>query len=157
MTIELWGSCYLAIRRLSSNSTCNFKSNARGRTECFKASELWQYVQRKTLTTNTPVRVLGDIPFENFAKQLLLLGDGKFPTESASDLISIPSHFYVSVPSLKELMRYVFQDSSNKYKYYHWLCERAIVTPKNEKVNKINDIILKKLPENSITCKSVDG
>ncbi|GBN38977.1 hypothetical protein AVEN_27653-1 [Araneus ventricosus] len=32
---------------------------------CFKASELWQYVQRKTLTTNVRVHVLGDIPFEN--------------------------------------------------------------------------------------------
>ncbi|GBM79771.1 hypothetical protein AVEN_229698-1 [Araneus ventricosus] len=123
---------------------------------CLKASELWQYVQRKSLTTNIRVSVLGDIPSENFTKQLLSLGDGKFPTKSASDLISIPSDFCVSVPSLKELMRHVFLDISNKYKDHHFLCERAILAPKNENVAKINEIILKKLPGNSITYKSVD-
>ncbi|GBN54375.1 hypothetical protein AVEN_77025-1 [Araneus ventricosus] len=68
--------------------------------ECFKSSELWKYVQRKTLTTDMRVHVLGDIPSEIFAKQLLSLRDGKFPTESVPDLTSILSDFCVSVPSL---------------------------------------------------------
>ncbi|GBM88012.1 hypothetical protein AVEN_185944-1 [Araneus ventricosus] len=107
--------------------------------------------------TKTRVLVLGDIPFENFAQQLLGRSDGKFPTESSLDLNSIPSVFFcVLVPSLK-LMRHVFLDISNKYKEHHWLCERPILAPKNENVNKINEIILKKLPGNSITYKSVDS
>ncbi|GBN80406.1 hypothetical protein AVEN_171953-1 [Araneus ventricosus] len=88
---------------------------------CLKASELCQYVQRKTSSTKMRVRVLGDIPSENFAKQLLSLGDGIFPTQSASDLISISSDFCVSVSSSKELMQHVFPDISNKYKDHHWL------------------------------------
>ncbi|GBM18603.1 hypothetical protein AVEN_110275-1 [Araneus ventricosus] len=96
-------------------------------------------------------------PFENFSKQLLSLGDAKFPTESASDLDSIPSDFCVSVPSLKELMRDVFSDISNKYKDHHWLRERGSLDPKNENVNKTNEIILKKLPGNSVTYKFVDS
>ncbi|GBM49324.1 hypothetical protein AVEN_199035-1 [Araneus ventricosus] len=47
-----------------SRATPEYELNA-----CFKASEFWQYVQRKTLTMR--VRVLCDITFENFAKQLL--------------------------------------------------------------------------------------
>ncbi|GBM33809.1 hypothetical protein AVEN_76180-1 [Araneus ventricosus] len=54
-------------------------------------------------------------------------------------------------------MRHVFPDVSNNYKDYYWLYERAIVAPKNENVNKINEIIRKKLPGNSITYKSVDA
>ncbi|GBM62124.1 hypothetical protein AVEN_6494-1 [Araneus ventricosus] len=103
------------------------------------------------------VRVLGEIPFENFTKQLLSLGDGKVPTELTSDLISIPSDFCVPVTSLKELTRHVFPDISNKYRDYNWLCERAILALKNENVNIINEIILKNLPGNFITYKSVDA
>ncbi|GBM86449.1 hypothetical protein AVEN_108458-1 [Araneus ventricosus] len=40
---------------------------------CLKASELCQYVQRKTLATKMRVRVIGDISSENIAKQLLSL------------------------------------------------------------------------------------
>ncbi|GBN08300.1 hypothetical protein AVEN_133797-1 [Araneus ventricosus] len=123
----------------------------------FKASELWQYVQRITLTNNMRVHVLGDISYENFAKQLLSLGEGKLPTKYASDLFSIQSDFCVSIPSLKELIRHVFPVISNKYKDHHWLCERAILAPKNENVNKMNEIILQKLPENSITYKFVEA
>ncbi|GBM47194.1 hypothetical protein AVEN_271257-1 [Araneus ventricosus] len=103
------------------------------------------------------VRVLGDISSENFEKELLSLGEGKFPPKFASDLISISFDFCVSVPSLNELIRHVFPDISNKYKDCHWLCERVILAPGNENVNKINENIPKKLPGNSITYKSVDA
>ncbi|GBN18466.1 hypothetical protein AVEN_262556-1 [Araneus ventricosus] len=103
------------------------------------------------------VHILGDIPSENFTKQILSLGDGKFPTKAASDLVSIPSDFCGSVPTLRELMRHVFPDISNKYKNHHWLCERKILAPKNENINKINDIILKELQRNSTTYKSIDA
>ncbi|GBO30133.1 hypothetical protein AVEN_171221-1 [Araneus ventricosus] len=103
------------------------------------------------------VRVLGYISSEDFAKELLILVEGKFPTKSASDLISIPFDFCVSVPSLNELIRHVFPEISYKYKDHRWLSERAILAPENENVNKINENILKKVPGNSITYKSVDA
>ncbi|GBN89752.1 hypothetical protein AVEN_72256-1 [Araneus ventricosus] len=55
---------------------------------CLKASELWEYAQWITVTTNMRVHVLGDISSENFGK-LLSLGEEKLPTKSASDLLSI--------------------------------------------------------------------
>ncbi|GBO34909.1 hypothetical protein AVEN_11323-1 [Araneus ventricosus] len=75
---------------------------------CLKASELWQYVQRITLTIRA--HILGDISSENFAKQLLRLSEGKLPTKDASDLFSISFDFCVSVPSLKDLIRHVIPD-----------------------------------------------
>ncbi|GBM04361.1 hypothetical protein AVEN_155190-1 [Araneus ventricosus] len=89
--------------------------------------------------------------------EIASLSDGKFPTKSASDLISIPSEFCVPVPYLQELIRHVFPDISNKYKDPHWLCERAVLAPKNENVNKINNVFLKKLPGNTSTYKSVNA
>ncbi|GBO09072.1 hypothetical protein AVEN_62584-1 [Araneus ventricosus] len=103
------------------------------------------------------VRVLGYISSEDFAKELLSLGERKFPTKSASDLISVPFYFCVSVPSLNELIRHVFPDISNKYKNHPWLSERAILAPEKENVNKINESIFKKLPGNSVTYKFVDA
>ncbi|GBM01515.1 hypothetical protein AVEN_209322-1 [Araneus ventricosus] len=58
-----------------------------------KTLELWQYVQRKTLTTKMRSFILSNIPPESFAKQSSNLGDEKFPTKFVSDLISIQSDF----------------------------------------------------------------
>ncbi|GBL69566.1 hypothetical protein AVEN_32797-1 [Araneus ventricosus] len=99
------------------------------------------------------VQVLGDISSENFAKNTLILGEGKLPTKLASDLFSIPSDFCVSVPSFKDLIRHV----SNKYKDHHWVCELAILAPKNENINKIIESLLKKLSGNFITYKFPDA
>ncbi|GBO09511.1 hypothetical protein AVEN_204365-1 [Araneus ventricosus] len=51
---------------------------------CLKALELWQYVQRITLTSNIRAHIMGDFSSENFAKQLLSFGEGKLPTKDAS-------------------------------------------------------------------------
>ena len=43
------------------------------------------------------------------------------------------------------------------YKDLNWLCERAILAPKNDIVNIINDHVMKQLPEQVMTYKSVDS
>jgi len=48
---------------------------------CVKKSYLWDSVIVKHLYTNMRVYLCGDQAAEQFADQLLAIGDGKFPTD----------------------------------------------------------------------------
>jgi hypothetical protein len=50
----------------------------------------------------------------------------------------------------------VFPEILNNYKNHKWLCERAILTPKNDSVNHINSQIQIELPVTTTTYKSID-
>ncbi|KAG8235349.1 hypothetical protein J437_LFUL015858 [Ladona fulva] len=52
----------------------------------FKASHIWTKVIKKALTTNMGVRQQGDESSDKFAKQLLCLGEGKFPSDPMAGL-----------------------------------------------------------------------
>jgi hypothetical protein len=73
---------------------------------CIKASYLWRYVKKMTLTTNMRVHLLGDTTAHNFANQLLKLGNGEFPTDPTSNMISFPPDFCHVVSSYTK--RYAF-------------------------------------------------
>jgi hypothetical protein len=123
---------------------------------CIKASYLWRYVQKMTLSTNMRVHLLGDTTAQNFANQLLKLGNGEFPTDPTSNMISLPQDFCHVVSSVKEIVENVFPDIVNNYKNPKWLCERAILAPKNENINYINTQIQNELPGTRTTYKSID-
>ena len=74
---------------------------------CLKASYLWQYVQKFTLTTNMRVHLQQDASSVIFLKQLLDLGNGKFPIDAATKCISFPSNFCTIVPSIEQLIQNV--------------------------------------------------
>jgi ATP-dependent DNA helicase PIF1 len=50
----------------------------------------------------------------------------------------------------------MFPNIRNHFKDHKWLCERAILAPKNNSVNAINLQIQQQLPEETISYKSVD-
>jgi hypothetical protein len=61
-------------------------------------------------------------------------------------MISFPPDFCHVVSSVQEIVENVFPDIVNNYNNHKWLCERAILAPKNEKVNYINTQIQNELP-----------
>lgn len=54
------------------------------------------------------------------------------------------------------LCRKFFPILQNNFKNHDWLCERAILAPKNDDVNKINHQIQLKLPGEVVKYKSID-
>ncbi|RCN45099.1 hypothetical protein ANCCAN_08909 [Ancylostoma caninum] len=70
---------------------------------CLKASYLWRHVRKMTLTTNMRVHLQGDSSAQSFAQQQLRVGDGDFPVDPDTDLISFPSDFCNLTESPEEL------------------------------------------------------
>jgi len=122
---------------------------------CLKASHLWRYVKTFTLTTNMRVHLTGDSSAAVFSEQLLILSDGKAPQHPNTGLIQFPHNFCNIVCSVDELKANVFPDIHN-YRRHEWLCERAILAPKNDCIHILNLQIQNMLPTNRRTYKSVD-
>ena len=113
---------------------------------CLKASYLWWHVCKLQLITNLRVHLQGDISIGNFGEQLLSLGDGKIPADPTTGLIKIPTKFCNIVGSIELLKAKVFPNIQHHFHEHQWLCERAILAPKNDSVNSINLQILQQLP-----------
>ena len=118
---------------------------------CLKASHLWRHVLKMGLTTNMRVHLQGDVSAGHFAQQLLDLGDGKVPVHPTNGLISIPSNFCKVVESIEILKSKVFPNILQHFNDHKWLCERAILAPKNISVNAINLQIQQQLPGQAAT------
>ena len=124
---------------------------------CLKSSGLWKYVTSLSLKTNMRVHVQGDANAGHFAGQLLTLGNGKAPVNPNTGLISLPDHFCNIVDSIEALKNSVFPNIQNHFNDHKWLCERAILAPKNNSVSAINLQIQDQLPGCATSYKSMDS
>lgn len=123
---------------------------------CLKASPLWRNVTKITLSTNMRVHLLQDDSAQKFAKQLLNIGDGKIPADPTTNEISFPLNFCQMQSSIQDVEQKVFPNLSRNYKNRGWLCERAILAPKNIDVNHINERIQLQIPGETTKYKSID-
>uniref|UniRef100_A0A0L8G3K7 ATP-dependent DNA helicase n=1 Tax=Octopus bimaculoides TaxID=37653 RepID=A0A0L8G3K7_OCTBM len=110
---------------------------------CIKSSHLWNEVLKFSFNTNVRASLHGD-QGAKFSTWLLQLENGKVPFDGNSD-ISL-AHIAVMLNSPTELKNRVLLDLSNNYNSHKWLCERAILTPKNETVARINHELMNKIP-----------
>jgi len=123
---------------------------------CLKSSYLWRHVHKLGLKTNMRVHLQGDVSAGHFAQQLLTLGNGKAPVDPNTGLINIPNNFCNVVESIDTLKTSVFPNIELHFKDHKWLCERAILAPKNSSVNVINLQIQQELPGDATSYKSID-
>ncbi|CAF4619086.1 unnamed protein product, partial [Rotaria magnacalcarata] len=123
---------------------------------CLKASYLWRHVHKLELKTNMRVHLQGDAASGQFAQQLLSLGDGKIAADPTTGLITIPNNFCNIVDSIETFKTSVFPDIRRCFNDHKWLCERAILAPKNDSVNAINLQIQQQLPGVDVSYKSID-
>ena len=128
---------------------------------CLKKSALWQQVKKLSLTTNQRVRLYGDVQAGNFSQVLLWLGSANHAVDVNGE-VTIHSDLGTVVKTMPELLEKVFPNIMNHYhdpnhaNWLNWLCERAILAPKNDAVDLINNFILQKLPGAPTTYKSID-
>ena len=123
---------------------------------CLKASIILEHVNRISLTTNMRVHLQQDAASEMFSRQLLQLGDGNMPAERDSGRIALPGEFCIVLKTAEELPMKVFPNIEQNYQNHAWLCERAILAPKNNTVNQMNITIQNLIPGDTITYKSID-
>ncbi|KAF8106540.1 hypothetical protein N665_0138s0029 [Sinapis alba] len=115
---------------------------------------LWEHCKVLKLTKN--MRLFAGLTddaakeLESFSKWILDIGDGKINLPNDGQVeIDIPSDLLIknsgedSIQTIaKEVYGESFQTSTNKDLYRH----RAILTPTNDEVDKINDYMLSQLP-----------
>ncbi|XP_060873898.1 ATP-dependent DNA helicase pif1-like [Metopolophium dirhodum] len=109
---------------------------------CLKSSYLWSYITSLRLTTNMRVHLGGDNNAELFSQHLLKISNGTFQNDKDS-IIQINSTFAISVLDQNNLINKVYPEISHlSNKSNEWLRERAILAPKNDIVNIINEKVL---------------
>ncbi|XP_044010203.1 uncharacterized protein LOC122853855 [Aphidius gifuensis] len=109
---------------------------------CLKSSYLWSSIASLRLTTNMRVHLGGDNNADLFSQTLLKIGSGTFQNDNDST-IQITSTFAISVLDQNNVINKVYLEISQlPNKSNEWLRERAILAPKNDTVNVINEKIL---------------
>ncbi|KMQ89299.1 atp-dependent dna helicase pif6-like protein [Lasius niger] len=88
------------------------------------------------------VHLNGDVSAEQFSALLLKIGDGEYPESEGK--VAIHEGLGSIVTTIADLTARIYPDIANiGEKSMDWLCERAILTPKNDNAAIINDYLLK--------------
>ena len=123
-----------------------------------KSSYLWRSVKCLGLKTNMRVHIHGDESAADFARHVLAIGNDAVPRD-AQGLITISPNVAVVVDSVDELISRVFPTLAAHFiqpSYHNWMCERAILAPKNVMATAVNEKLLEQLPGTKTTYKSID-
>ena len=91
------------------------------------------------------VHLHGDTQAGNFANKLLTLGNVQVPEDQQTGNIKLTSDFCQLAETREELIEDVFPNFASNYRIKEWLCERAILAPTNDMVDKINSSIQDKI------------
>ncbi|KAL4153295.1 hypothetical protein QTP88_001128 [Uroleucon formosanum] len=122
---------------------------------CLKRSTLWPKINILKLSKNMRVH-LGEEKFAGrFADLLLEIGNSDYP--SFDEMITIPENLCTVVTTVQDLISKIYQDIAHIHdKPMEWLCERAILTPKNDQAAAINDTPLMSFEGEEKVYTSID-
>nr|XP_023015484.1 uncharacterized protein LOC111504981 [Leptinotarsa decemlineata] len=108
---------------------------------CIEKSNLWPQVIILKLSENMRAHLGGNESAGRFSDLLLKIGNGDFP--SFDEMVIIPEILCTVVTTVQELLSKVYPDIIHIHdKPIEWLCERAILTAKNDQAAGINGIML---------------
>lgn len=120
-----------------------------------KRSYIWPKITVLQLKTN--IRVLfSETENTVFADLLLKIGNGQLPAING-EIELYNSNLCVLVNNLQELIDNVYPDIKNSsIKSLNWFKERSILSPTNEQVDKVNNLIISKLDGQTRVYYSID-
>ncbi|GBN52272.1 hypothetical protein AVEN_161644-1 [Araneus ventricosus] len=88
---------------------------------CLKSSYLWNGIQKLRLTTNTRIFLNGDPSVQQFADNLLHLGNGANTPDNQDGFIALQRIGRI-VKTQKELNEAVFPNVAQHFIDHSWLC-----------------------------------
>lgn len=94
---------------------------------------------------------------QEFADFLLSVGNGSQTTTPDLDLIELPLDMCCPTDNIDDLISIVYQDLHNNFADHNYMCARAILTPKNDSVDTINNKVIQLLPGEDHTYLSADS
>ena len=124
---------------------------------CIVKSHLWAYT--KVLHLRQNMRSLEDY---EFAQYLMRIGDGTEPTLE-NDMIHVPPQMAIpwdGESAIQQLIEEIFPDLETHGWDASYMVERAILTPKNHDVQKLNELIISRFPgeeRNLVSFDEVEG
>ncbi|KAH9112474.1 hypothetical protein AeMF1_013201 [Aphanomyces euteiches] len=125
---------------------------------CIKQSILWRQVSKYKLSLNMRALAIGDPAVHEFSENLLKIGNGQIPHIDGK--MRLPQGISNHVSSKEELIQKLYPNIQEKCQmdqpYYDWLCERAILAPRNDGVDELNMNILQKFSGDVVEYKSFD-
>ncbi|XP_062104396.1 uncharacterized protein LOC133815593 [Humulus lupulus] len=95
----------------------------------------------------------------SFDKWMLQIGDGSLYDDIDKQLIKLPSDIAInpSQDPMKSIIKVIYPSLLQKYNDPTYLTERAILTPKNEMVYELNEMIMNIIPGEGRTYFSSDS
>ncbi|MCL7023951.1 hypothetical protein MKW94_011639 [Papaver nudicaule] len=135
-------------------------------------SYLWKHVRLFQLTENMRLANENTSPAEKktiseFSKWILDLGNGKLPAKAIrgeddeATWIQIPEDLLMTCEDdqdpIEAIADAIYPDLIDNYNNKKYLRERCILSPKNEEVDKINDIMVAKIPRKERVYYSSDS
>ncbi|XP_067950490.1 ATP-dependent DNA helicase PIF1-like [Watersipora subatra] len=121
---------------------------------CLKGSYIWHCVEVCKLTTNMRVHLGGDDALGEFSAQLLNIGERKLRVNNG--LISLPDNCGCIVDTEDNLLQKVYPNIHENYLQHQWLKKRVILSPKNDTVDHINELLFEKIPGTTTSFLSID-
>ena len=122
-------------------------------------SSLWRYVKVLNLTINMRLRKLSSqdsLEVSKFSNFLLRVGEDT-ELEDEDHMIHIDDKFIVPGIDISDLVSSVYGDIVNNYLDQDFMSCRILMSPKNETVDAINDYVMRQIPGDAQTFKSVDS
>ena len=119
-----------------------------------KSSYLWRHFTKLSLSTNMRVHLHGDRWDKIFFERLLLLGNGKVMPDPHGQITM--KEIGTVVKTEEELRNKVFPNLQQHFRDHKWLCERAILAPKDDAVGQFNSTLLQQIPGPVQLYKSID-
>jgi hypothetical protein len=114
-----------------------------------KRSYLWGHFQIFKLKQDMRLCCMSDNKLEHqqvheFVKLILNIGEGKTVTDDGDEFIQIPNDLLLQKGDdhRETIARSTYPNLLNNYKERNFLQERAILCPRNETVDQINDYII---------------
>nr|GEZ30734.1 hypothetical protein [Tanacetum cinerariifolium] len=135
---------------------------------CINRSELWRYCKVFTLTYSMRVNehfLNGEINTskQEFNQWVLAMGDGILPAkmkegEDEPTWIDIPKKFLIKTWDcpIRQIIEETYPDFTSRQTNNEYPKERAILTPRNEDANAINEFMFEKLSGEYVAYNSAD-
>ncbi|KAI5419734.1 hypothetical protein KIW84_043772 [Lathyrus oleraceus] len=124
---------------------------------CIVQSHLWNHTKILPLRHN-----MGSLHDQEFAEFLIRIGDGVEPTK-LDDMVRLPLH--IAIPwegehSIQVLIQHIFPNLELHGWDAPYMVQRVILTPTNDDVQKLNDMIIDQFPgeeHNLLSFDEVEG